>query len=138
MKLDLQEPRDGDFVAYLDLLERRQVAALNLEQRLGGELPASPAPPAAADTRVSTTAGQAGAAAATATPPSVAVALVIGAVLLLTTFVGDGNVVTFFIGAALLAWALRRLVRRAPERAARARQQAMARIDAALENARKR
>jgi hypothetical protein len=140
-----QEPRDGDFVAYLEALERRQLAALRIEHRL----PASTNEDAEIVTEVTESAppkpGDTGAVMhrpqhqvrAPALPTGAVVALVVGAVLLISALFSDGGVVPFVIGLLLLVHGARRLARlRRVD--SDARQQALQRIAALPDTSRKR
>lgn len=113
------EPKDGDFVAYIDALQRESAARLAL-QHVNVVDVAFPTKKAQGDTFGDGTAPA-------SSPPagSVAgrfvrrdrdarvvkaiVAGVVGAVLLLT-WLGDGGLVPFFVGIALLGYALPRLL----------------------------
>lgn len=115
-----REPAGGDFVAYLDQLERQQLAHLAAAQpRLANALTA--AGHRSRDMRAKTlTAAEhdtllAPLDAAKRTIGNFGtgqiVAAVIGLVLLLTTLVGEGSVVTFLIGMALLWGPVQRVLR---------------------------
>jgi hypothetical protein len=147
-----QEPPDGDFVAYLEAIERRQLAALRLQHTLpspgatmaGGvqepnaEQPALSRAEAEAQRRRLQQPTTSRSAAHAALPAAIVVALIVGAVLLFSGLFSDGGPFLFVIGVALLVYGVRRLLqfrRGVPDRA---RSQAMERISSLLDAARKR
>ena len=147
MNVQSQEPPDGDFVAYLEAIERRQLAALRVQHMLPapGAVAQPDAPdadrPAArqaeADALRERQTGTPGAAAA-ALPAGIVVVLIIGAVLVLSGLFGDGGPFLFIIGVALLIHAIRRLLRFRRGVPDRTRQQALQRVAALIDAARKR
>lgn len=122
-----REPAGGNYVAYLDELERRQLAHLAAAQpRLADALTSAPADRGRGTRGKPLTAAERDALlvrldAARRTVGKLGtgqiVAAAIGLMLLLTTLVGEGNVLTLLIGIALLWGPIRRLLRglREPE-----------------------
>ena len=149
MNVPSQEPPNGDFVAYLEAIERRQLAALRGQHTL--PLPDAGQPEretrdegrpalnrADADAlRDRLKSGQPDGATA-ALPTGIVVALVIGAALVFSGLLGDGGPILFIVGAALLIHAIRRLLRLRRGAPDRARQQALQRVASLIEAARKR
>jgi hypothetical protein len=147
-----QEPPDGDFVAYLEAIERRQLEALRVQHMLpspGATMAGSAEEPDAehpARSRAEADAPRgrqqsktSGTAASTAgLPAGIVVALIAGTVLLLSGLFGEGGPFLFMIGVALLVYAVRRLLRFRRGVPDRARAQAMQRIASIIDAARKR
>ena len=144
-----QEPRDGDFVAYLEALEKRQIAALRMQHTLasagattqdddapGSELPALGRAQAGAPRQRLQTNGATPTAASL--PAGIVVALIVGAVFAFSGLLGDGGPFLFLIGVALLVYAVRRLLRFRRGVPERARQQALQRVASLIDAARKR
>jgi uncharacterized membrane protein YeaQ/YmgE (transglycosylase-associated protein family) len=113
------EPKDGDFVAYIDALQRESAARLAL-QHVDVAGVAFPTKKAQGDTFGDGTAPASGPAAGSVAGRFVRrdrdanfvkaiVAGVIGAVFLLT-WLGDGGLFPFVVGFALLGYALPRLL----------------------------
>jgi hypothetical protein len=145
-----QEPRDGDFVAYLDALEKRQLAALRIQHTLASagatskaedtdeaERPASgrtdaDAPPQRMQTKNTT------ATAGNGLPAGIVVALIVGAVLAFSGLFGDGGPFLLLVGLALLVYGVRRLMRFRRGVPDRARQKALQRVASLIDAARKR
>ena len=150
MNVQSQEPPDGDFVAYLEAIERRQLAALRFQHMLPapGEMAQPDAPDASETDRPAASQAEADAlrkrqtgspgAAAAALPTGIVVALIIGAVLVFGGLFGDGGPFLFIIGVALLIHAIRRLLRFRRGVPDRGRQQALQRVAALIDAARKR
>jgi hypothetical protein len=116
-----REPAHGDFVVYLEMLERRQLARLVRAQAMhsvtpsaalshgGGKTPAGPSTAAELDRLMGhlesakSKIGRFG--------TGQIVAAIVGAFLVLITLAGEGNVVTFVIGIVLLWSPVNRLLR---------------------------
>lgn len=142
--LSSQEPRDGDFVAYIEQLQRESAARIHAQSQVPMvELPANTPPragvprpaqplPAGQVTRRGSMSGDETApvldrqqaeemlerlARSRATSPnaSAGLALAIGVVLLLSWFAFDTGAVPFLVGLGLTLWAMSRL-RRATRR----------------------
>jgi hypothetical protein len=102
-----REPANGDYVAYLDMLERRQLGQMVSAQAASNTAHAGKAPvgkPATAEIdalmgRIESAKSRFG-----RWGTAQVVAAVIGAVLVLMTLVGEGSFVTLLIGIGLL-WA---------------------------------
>jgi hypothetical protein len=112
----MQEPKDGDFVAYIEALQRESAARLARERGVGAAA-FSPAAPAAQPERVPV---------ATTAPAPARIAprlyrrdraklikplfaVFVGAAFLLS-WLGDGGPFAFIIGIGLLAWAIPRVI----------------------------
>jgi hypothetical protein len=110
-----QTPKDGDFVAYVAELERRQAQSMRTSGATaptpGSGAPPPPGPAAKPDA----------AAVAKAVPLALAVT---GLVLLVIGFVSDGGIFPILIGAFLLWQAVRVAVRSTPAASAGASQAA--------------
>lgn len=114
----MREPRDGDFVAYIEALQQESAARLARSHAgVAGPAPGSRgSEPFPGDRRgagapvVASAPGavQAGDADADARLMKTLVAAVVGVALLLA-WIGDGGLVPLFVGAALLAYAVPRL-----------------------------
>jgi hypothetical protein len=121
-----QEPPNGDFVAYLEVLERQSAARILARSQVPmAELPHAQGRAAAGRFSEAATEKTApvldrqqakellarltktGRASSQATPA--AIAFVVGLVLLLFWFIADGGVVPFLIGIGLIAWSVSRL-----------------------------
>ena len=118
---DYREPANGDYVAYLDALERRQLAQLDrapIAHPVAAAASKTPhagkgpvGKPAAAEfdalmARIESAKSQFG-----RWGTAQVVAAVVGAVLVLMTLVGEGSFVTLLIGIGLLWAPARRLLR---------------------------
>jgi hypothetical protein len=144
-----QEPRDGDFVAYIEALQRESEARLHRPQpplgapvHPGGHVTGSPEPgrPASpgigtrsdiaapvlsrlqADELLARLARTGGSSQARGT----GIALAVGVVLLLFWFIADGGAIAFLTGLGLTLWSvsrLRRLGRPSPDAAKHTREQ---------------
>ncbi|MCU0769899.1 MAG: hypothetical protein MUD07_11295 [Burkholderiaceae bacterium] len=115
-----QEPRDGNFVAYIDALQRESAARLEAQSRVPMvELTGRHAPRAggAIDTAPVLNRQQAEElrqrlAHASATMPATAgIVLATGAVLMIAAMIFDLGVVPVFFGLGLMAWGFSRLRR---------------------------
>lgn len=113
-----REPADGDYVAYLEMLERHKLAQLSRgHPMLAASMSATPSHPGKTPAKSSTAADFDALLAQFETARSKVgkfgigqvVAVVVGVVLLLVTLVGEGSVVTFLIGIGLLWGPIRRL-----------------------------
>lgn len=110
------EPPNGDFVAYLEDLERRQVAAMNQPHAIAHAAPqpgAAAAPAAEPPRRDAAHAPvERLRARRAASPLSVASVLmtVVGAAALANALFGDGGILALAIGVALLWRPVRRLI----------------------------
>ncbi len=105
-----EEPPNGDFVAYLEAIERRQLAEMSRPHAL-----AHPPPDTGAATTQSRGAARAPAgtrSGGTAGPPSTAslLMLIAGALALASALFGDGGIIAFVIGVALLWHPVRRII----------------------------
>lgn len=119
-----QEPPNGDFVAYIEALQRESAARIHVKSQIPmvdtaapGHGPTSPSSSASHDAREPVlNRQQAEELLARLTrsgrPPRAAqavIALVVGLVLLFFWFVGDGGVVPLLIGLGFVAWSVSRL-----------------------------
>lgn len=127
--LATNEPRNGDFVAYLEQLQRESAARLLVQAKSQmTQLPAGPARPDHASPGAATTAmprlaadellSRLASPRASAALIGPALGVVIGAVLLLHWLTTGSTLLTLLIGIGLVIWAVRRLRRAAIERAA--------------------
>lgn len=109
------EPPDGDFVAYLEVIERRQLAEMKRPHALAHPSPQGGAQVAAAKPlsrnearalverpRVSR--------AALPLSAGALLMMIVGALAVANALFGDGGIIAFAIGAALLWRPLRRLI----------------------------
>lgn len=129
-----QEPRDGDFVAYIEALQRESEARLHRPQpalgapaHRGGHMTESPGPGRPASPGIDT---QSDAAArvlsrlqadellarlartgASSQARGAGIALAVGVVLLLFWFIADGGAIPFLVGLALTLGSISRLRR---------------------------
>lgn len=116
-----QEPRNGDFVAYIDDLQRESAARLHIkpstiEATAPGHEPSPSAPTIGHEAAPVLTRQQAEELMARLTNPvrsasigRAAVGLAAGLLLLAFWFIADAGAVPFLIGIALLAWSVSRL-----------------------------
>lgn len=119
-----QEPPNGDFVAYIEALQRESAARIHVKSQIPmvdtaapGHGPTSPSSSASHDASEPVlNRQQAEELLARLTrsgrPPRAAqavIALVVGLVLLFFWFVGDGGVVPLLIGLGFVAWSVSRL-----------------------------
>jgi hypothetical protein len=104
------EPPNGDFVAYVEAIERRQLAEMSRPHALAHPSPSTGAattqPRDAVRTATGARAGR------TTRPLSAGLALMLtaGALALANALFGDGGVVAFAIGVALLWQPVRRMI----------------------------
>jgi len=145
-----QEPRDGDFVAYIEALQRESEARLHLPPRpslgssmhpagraagrqgiVGSSTHDSPTPAAGAPVLTRQQADELLARLGRTGSPSqvrgAAIALVIGIVLLLFWFLGGRGTLPFLVGLGLTLWSVSRL-RQLGRRDSARRQSARGRI----------
>lgn len=115
------EPANGDYVAYLEAIERKQLAQLARAQTMlpasaaqtpgssvaSGTAPAKPLTAAERDALLARLRAAKGTAQNISVGEGVAAA--IGALLVFLSLIGEGNFITLAIGAALLWGPLRRL-----------------------------
>jgi hypothetical protein len=119
------EPANGDFVAYVEAIERRQLAEMSRPHALAHPSPGSGA--ATTQARNAVRAASGARAGRTARPLSTGslLMLIAGALALANALFGDGGIIAFVIGVALLWQPVRRMidaVRAAVVTAARPRQ----------------
>jgi hypothetical protein len=105
------EPPNGDFVAYVEAIERRQLAEMGRPHSL-----VHPSPNAGAATAQARNAARAGSGARAARttrplPAGSLLMLIAGALALANSIFGDGGIVAFVIGAALLWHPVRRMIK---------------------------
>lgn len=108
-----QAPKNGDFVAYLEELERRHLPPSHPTGPTGAH-PGAPKITAAVPVSTSSTAAAAAAAATIATSIPVGL-VVIGLVLVIAGALFDGGIFVILIGVFLLWQAARAMVRRSRE-----------------------
>jgi len=121
-----QEPRDGDFVAYIDALQRESAARIHakaqqpmVETMPGGQGPATPratggptvAEPVLNRQQAEELLRRLARSGRSPQAASAAAALAIGLVLLLFWFVTNSGAVPLLLGIGLIAWAVSRLRR---------------------------
>lgn len=119
-----QEPPNGDFVAYIEALQRESAARIHVKSQIPmvdtaapGHGPTSPSSSASHDASEPVLNRQQAEEllarlARSGRPPRAAqavIALVVGLVLLFFWFVGDGGVVPLLIGLGFVAWSVSRL-----------------------------
>jgi hypothetical protein len=109
------EPPDGDFVAYLEDIERRQLAAMNQPHALAHPSPQGGAQVAAAkplsrnEARALVERLRVSRAALPLSAGSLLM-MIVGALALANALFGDGGIIAFAIGVALLWGPIRRLI----------------------------
>lgn len=119
-----QEPPNGDFVAYIEALQRESAARIHVKSQIpmvdtaapghGPTSPSSSASHNASEPVLNRQQAEELLARLTRSgrPPRAAqavIALVVGLVLLFFWFVGDGGVVPLLIGIGFVAWSVSRL-----------------------------
>jgi hypothetical protein len=121
---DYREPRNGDFVAYIDALQRESAARLHLRPQTPGieaathgheSSPSSPAvgedgaKPVLTRQQAEELMARLANPARSASTGRAAIGLAAGLLLIAFWFVADAGAVPFLIGIALLAWSVSRL-----------------------------
>lgn len=106
-----REPEGGDYVAYLEQLERKQLAQIAGTQITMAAEPKTTAQQTTAEPDALLARLQAAKISAGSVSMAEGIAAVIGAVMVFLSIVGEGNFVTLAIGIALLWGPLQRLRR---------------------------